>query len=384
MNNVSFRVHRGDLADAVGWVARSLPTKPAQAVLRAMVIDANEDGLNVSGYDHETSARTTARAEVSKTGRVAVAGKLLSDIVATMPNRDVDVSTDESKMRLVCGASRFELPIVSLEDYPRLPDMPGVVGEVDPVSFAGAVSQVSSAVARDNTLPMLTGVHVTSDGRGLTLAATDRFRLAVRKVPWTPAVDDRNVDVLVPSKALVETSRALDTSVPVKLAVDGGGIFGVHVGARETTARLLDADFPNVTPLLPQSHSCVATADTAMMLESIKRVSLVADRNAQIVLRFTPGGVELSASGSDLGRASESIPGELHGADEFTTAFNAGYLRDGLQIMPSERVMFGFTNQAKPAIIIPQPSAVPDLDGESYVTPATDLTYLLTPVRLPG
>lgn len=382
MPNVEFRIRRDDLADVVSWVARRLPTKPTQAVLRAMVVDAHEGGLTVSGFDHETSARTTVNAEVSSPGKVAVAGKLLSDIVATMPNRDVEVSADDSAMVLRCGAAKFELPLVGLDEYPQLPELPEMVGEVDPSVFADAVNQVVSAVAKDDALPMLTGVHMSADGAELTLTATDRFRLAVRRVPWSPS-EDSSLEALVPAKSLAETSRSLDMLVPVKLAV-GGGIFGVQVGERETTSRMLDADFPNVQPLLPTRHTSVAFVDVADMLAAIKRVSLVADRNAQIRLRFTREGLVLSASGSDLGQASERVAAELHGVDVFEVAFNAGYLRDGLQVMPSERVMFGFTDAGKPAIMVPAIGGVPVFEGGSCPTPDSDFVYLIMPVRLPG
>ena len=186
-NNVSFRVHKDELADAAAWVARSLPTKSTQPVLRAVVITADDNGLEFAGFDYEVSTRVRIAAEVNEPGRVAVAGKLLADIVGTMPNDAIEVSTDGKVMTLRARSSRFELPLIALDDYPQLPQLPEVTGRISPAALTGAVTQVASAAGRDDTLPMLTGIRVEIEGERVVLAATDRFRLAVREFDWQPA-----------------------------------------------------------------------------------------------------------------------------------------------------------------------------------------------------
>lgn len=390
---VSFRVHKDDLAEAVAWVARSLPTKNTQPVLRAVVITADDNGLEFAGFDYEVSSRVRIGAEVDQPGRVAVAGKLLADIVSNMPAKPVEVTTDQSKMKLRGGAARFELPLMSLDDYPQLPALPEVTGSILPAALAGAVTQVAAAAGRDDTLPMLTGIHMEVQGNHLKLTATDRFRLAVRSLEWNPVSPDVQAKLLIPAKTLLDTARTLDTHIddPVEIAVGGAGniggdgLFGLHSGARETTTRMLDADFPNVAPLLPKAHSSIASVEIAPLLESIRRVSLVADRNAQIRLHFREGELALHASGADSGEAQETIPAAFTGADELLIAFNAGYLRDGLSVIDTDRVMFGFTEASRPAIMIPEPAELPEAAADgTYPTPETHFTYLLMPVRLPG
>lgn len=390
---VSFRVHKDDLSDAVAWVARSLPTKNTQPILRAVVITADDSGLEFAGFDYEVSSRVRIAAEVSQPGRVAVAGKLLADIVANMPAKPVEVSTDGSTMVLQGGSARFELPLMPLDDYPQLPTLPEVTGRISPSAFVGAVTQVAAAAGRDDTLPMLTGIHIEIAGGELQLTATDRFRLAIRRIGWEPESDDVEAKLLVPAKTLLDNARTLDTHLddPVEIAVGasgsigGDGLFGLHSGNRETTTRMLDADFPNIQPLLPKAHTSVASVEIAPLLEAIRRVSLVADRNAQVRMHFREGELTLFASGADSGEASETIDAAFTGSDELLIAFNAGYLKDGLSVIPTDRVVFGFTEASRPAIMIPEPEQLPEAsDDGTFATPASDFTYLLMPVRLPG
>ncbi|WIM67691.1 DNA polymerase III subunit beta [Corynebacterium breve] len=393
-NNVSFRVHKDDLSDAVAWVARSLPTKNTQPILRAVVITADDNGLEFAGFDYEVSSRVRIAAEVDQPGRIAVAGKLMADIVANMPAKPVEVSVvDGTRLLLQGGSARFELPLMPLDDYPQLPTLPEVTGTISPSLFVAAVTQVASAAGKDDTLPMLTGVHMEVSGSHVQLAATDRFRLALRTLEWDPVSPDVTANLLIPAKTLQDNARTLDSHLedPIEIAVGTGdnvggeGLFGLHSSNRETTTRMLDADFPNIQPLLPKTHTSIATVPIAPLLEAIRRVSLVADRNAQLRMEFQPGQVTLYASGADSGEASETLQCAFTGADELTIAFNSGYLKDGLSVIRTERVVFGFTEPSRPAIMIPEPEDIPEAEADgSFPTPATDFTYLLMPVRLPG
>ena len=250
-----------------------------------------------------------------------------------------------------------------------------------------------AAAGKDDTLPMLTGVHMEIDGSEIQLAATDRFRLAMRTVEWDPVAEDVSAKLLVPAKTLQENARTLDSNLnnPIEIAVGAGdnigadGLFGLHAESRETTTRMLDADFPNVHPLLPKSHTAIATVEIAPLQEAIRRVALVTDRNAQIRMQFSEGEVILSAGGSDSGTAEETLPCAFTGRDELIIAFNPMYLKDGLNVVHTDRVMFGFTEPSRPAIMVPEPDEIPEADEDgNYPTPETDFTYLLMPVRLPG
>lgn len=390
--NVSFRVAREDLVTAVAWVARNLPTKPTQPVLRAMLITADDEGLELAGYDYDVSTRVRLSAEVSQPGRIAVAGKLLSEITGSLPNKPVDFRIDGSKAFVTCGSSRFELPLIPLDDYPMLPKLPAGTGSINAKLFTEAVSQVASAAGKDDSLPMLTGVSMEIVGNQINLAATDRFRLALRTFEWEANDPELNVKLLIPARTLLDNARSLDSGLndSIDIAVGTGdqvgreGLFGVHTDNRETTTRLLGADFPNIAPLLPKEHTAIASVEIAPLVDAIRRVSLVAERNAQIVLHFSEGQVILTAGATEAGHAEETLPCAFTGK-ELTIAFNPGYLKDGLSVVPTSRAVFGFTEPSRPAIMIPEPEEMPSANENGiFQTPDTYFTYLLMPVRLPG
>lgn len=391
-NNVRFTVPKDDFSTALGWVARSLPSKPTQPVLRGVLIEANDEGLVLSGFDREVSTKITINAEVDEPGRILIAGKLANDIVGSLPNKPITLELQDTKVLVTSGNSRFELPAMTIEDYPELPSLPGVTGTIDPHLFSEAVSQVATAAGRDDTLPMLTGVHVELDGENVTMAATDRFRLAVRTLQWNPAQAENQATLLIPARTLSDTARSLDSqnSDPIEIAVGSGdsigqdGLLGIATDSRHTTTRLLDAEFPKFRPLLPTSHTAVASVEIAPLQDAIRRVSLVADRNSQIRMKFEDGTLTLSAGGSEVGSATEQLQCAFAG-EPLEIAFNPGYLKEGLAAIHTPRVVFGFTLASRPAIMVPDAGELPEADSEgNFATPETDFTYLLMPVRIPG
>ena len=388
---MKFRVARDEFADAVAWVARSLPSRPPVPVLGCVVLLADDAGLTVSGFDYEVSAQQQIGAEVAEPGQVLVSGRLLADITKALPNKPVDVSLDGARVAITCGSAKFSLPTMPVEDYPQLPDVPAVTGLIPAQVFAEAISQVAVAAGRDDTLPMLTGVRVEIDGKTVVLAATDRFRLAVRELEWEPADSGASGAVLVPAKTLSESARtASSDSGDVKLAFGSGsalggeGILGIVGETKQTTTRLLDAEFPKFRQLLPASHTAIATIESAPLIEAIKRVALVVERGAQVRMEFRDGSVLLTAGGDEAGRAEEELPVQFYG-EPLTIAFNPTYLQDGLSAIGVATVDFGFTTPSRPAVLRPSTGDEPIADESgAFVAPDSVFTYLLMPVRLPG
>jgi len=390
---MKFRVAREEFADAVAWVARSLPARPPVPVLGGVLLstDAGTDGLTVSGFDYEVSAQVGVSAEVADGGRVLVSGRLLADITRSLPNRPVDVTVDGSRVNIVCGSARFSLPTMPAEDYPQMPAMPEGTGSLPAEVFAEAVGQVAVAAGRDDTLPMLTGVRVEIEGSTVLLAATDRFRLAVRSFTWSPQTDGVSVAVLVPAKTLAESAKTLTgASGEVQLALGSAGsgasegLLGLAGSGRRTTTRLLDAEFPKFRQLLPTEHASVAEVAVAPLVEAIKRVSLMAERGAQVRMEFTADGLRLTAGGDDEGKAEEELPADFTG-EPLTIAFNPGYLLDGLSVLRSERMSMGFTTASRPAVLRPADADGAAVEGTGpFPAPDSAYTYLVMPVRLPG
>jgi DNA polymerase III subunit beta len=390
LTDLKFRLVRDDFADAVAWVARALPTRPTVPVLAGVLLTGSDDGLTVSGYDYEVSSEVRLAAEIASPGKALVSGRLLSDITRSLPNKPVDVQVQGTRVSLACGSAKFSLPTMAVEDYPTLPTLPDETGTLSADVFAEAISQVAIAAGRDDTLPMLTGIRVEISGESVVLAATDRFRLAVRELTWSAGAPGVEAAVLVPAKTLAEAAKSGIDGNEVHLSLGAGpavgkdGLLGISGNGKRSTTRLLDAEFPKFRQLLPTEHTAVASIGVAELTEAIKRVALVADRGAQVRLEFSGEVLRLSAGGDDMGRAEEDVPVDFAG-EALTIAFNPTYLTDGLSSLHSERVSFGFTTPSRPAVLRPagDDDAQPSDSGPFPAVP-TDYVYLLMPVRLPG
>jgi DNA polymerase-3 subunit beta len=388
---MKFRVERDVLADAAAWVARSLPARPPVPVLGGVLVEAvggaDGDRLVVSGFDYETSARVELDATIGDPGRVLVSGRLLADITRALPSKPVDLVVDGSRATINCGSSRFSLPTMPVEDYPQLPAMPQLAGTVPADRLAEAVGQVAVAAGRDDTLPMLTGVRLEIDGTRLTLAATDRFRLAVRELDWAPEDTEQETAVLIPARTLAEVAKTLGGSGTIALALSAGdGMLGVSGGGRRATTRLLDAEFPRFRQLIPAEHTSAAVLEVAGLVEAIKRVALVTDRVAQVRMEFGEDGLRLAAGGDDVGSAEEELTCEFEG-EPLNIAFNPGYLLDALGALHTERAQLTFTTPNRPALVRPVPAAPAATDADAapnQAQPVPGYLHLLMPVRLPG
>jgi DNA polymerase-3 subunit beta len=391
LTELRFCLAREDFADAVAWVAKNLPTRPTAPVLAGVLLTGSDDGLTISGFDYEVSAEIWVAAEIGSPGSVLVSGRLLSDITRALPAKPVEVAVEGTLMSLTCGSARFSLPTMSVEDYPTLPTLPEETGVVSGDLFGEAIGQVAVAAGRDDTLPMLTGIRVEIAGETVVLAATDRFRLAVRELRWSTPNTEIEAAVLVPAKTLAEAAKTGAVGTEVHLALGAGstvgreGLLGIRSDGKRSTTRLLDADFPKFRQLLPSEHTAMATVNVAELTEAIKRVALVADRGAQIRMEFSDNSLRLSASTDNIGRAEEDLPVDFAG-EGLIIAFNPSYLTEGLGSLHSEKVSFGFTTSNKPAVLRPVVGDDVDVPSGNGPFPAleTDYVYLLMPVRLPG
>ena len=375
---MELRVERDALADAVVWTARSLPTRPPLQVLLGLLLEAGEQALSVSGFDYEVSSRVNVDVATATPGRVLVPGRLLADIVRSLPAQPVDLRLEGGRVVLTCGAARFTLPTMQVEDYPSLPAMPRTAGTLGSDVFAAAVGQVALAAGRDDTLPVLTGVRMEIEGDTVTLAATDRYRLAVRTLTWRPEVADLSTTALVPARTLADTAKALTSGPEVAVALatgSGDGMVGFEGAGRRTTSRLLEGEFPKYRSLLPNESTAVAEVATAPFVEAVKRVALVAERNTPVRLDFSPDGVVLEAGGSDHAQASERMDCGWEGP-AMQIAFNPGFLLDGLSAVDSDTTTLSFTGPTRPAVL----TGKRDRDAPEAAT--ADYRYLLMPVRL--
>lgn len=376
---MEFELERDAFADAVAWTARGLPARPVVPVTAGVLMEVADGALTVTGFDFEVANRVEVPVTDKAGGRVLVSGKLLAEIARALPPKDVRVAVESNRLSVRCGASRFALPLMQVEDYPAVPELPPRSGAVAADVFASAVAQVTTAASKDETLPMLTGVRMQIEPERLVLAATDRYRLAERLVPWQPAGEVPSGALVIPARTLAEAAKSLGGAGEVQLAMGGdSGFVGFNAGGRQSMTRLLDGDFPKFESLWPAESSTTAVIETGALIEALRRVSLVAQRFAPVRLAFSDGQVGLSAQAEDESSAEEELPAEVTG-DDLTIGFNASYLLDGLTAIHTPQVRMAFTTGTRPTVITPIYDEGSEVAGgeETY-------RYLVMSMRLRG
>jgi DNA polymerase III subunit beta len=440
---MKFTVERDALAEAVAWVARALPGRPVVPVLTGLLLSAGrdegaghdqragqdggagpgdepgQDFLTLSCFDYEVSARVRVRAEVAEPGKVLVPGRLLVEIVRSLPPHQVEFADDTDGVSVICGDAAFMLTPLPVADYPELPELPQLAGTADGGALAAAIAQVTPAASRDDTLPMLTAVCVELGGETMTLAATDRYRLAVRDLAWQPAVAPAAQDspaqgpaapgriaLLVPARTLSDAARMMSGGTEVRVVLrhadtagqvrgpdtaaagagraDGGrsgaeAMIGFESGQRRLTTRLLAGEFIRYRSRFPEQFGCTADLPAEAFAEAVRRVALVAERGTPVQLSFAPGRVTVGAATQGQARARETVAAEFTG-DEPSIAFSPQYLLDGVIAATAAapdateagaaQVRLRFTSPAKPAVITPGPGA------------NDEFRYLVVPQRL--
>jgi DNA polymerase III subunit beta len=396
---MKFTVERDALAEAVAWAARALPARPVMPVLAGLLLTAGQDEkqdqngfgfLTLSCFDYEVSARVRVHAEVAEPGTVLVPGRLLVEIVRSLPPHQVEFADDPDGVSVTCGDAAFMLTPLPAAEYPELPELPQLAGIADGGALAAAISQVTPAASRDDTLPMLTAVSVEFDGATMTLAATDRYRLAVRDLAWSPAPgvgDQGRIGLLVPARTLGDAARMMShgTEVRVMLLPPGDtrqaaeAMIGFETGDRRLTTRLLAGEFIRYRSRFPEEFGCTADLPAEAFAEAVRRVALVAERGTPVQLTFAPGRVTVGAATQGQARARETVAADFTG-NEPSIAFSPQYLLDGVtaaaaavggNLAPeAAQVRLRFTSPAKPAVISPVSGA----DG--------DFRYLVVPQRL--
>lgn len=382
-------VERDVLAEAVAWVARSLPNRPSVPILAGLLMKAQGGQLVLSSFDYETSARITIAAQVDEEGEALVSGRLLSEIARSLPNRPARFTANANHVELVCGSARFTLQMLPVDDYPQLPEMPAETGSVPSDDFARSVAQVVVAAGRDELLPVFTGVRIEIDDDRLSMLATDRYRMALKELTWNPVSTQSESAALVPARVLSESARSMGSGETVSLAlssgIEGEGLIGLSGegsgGRRELTTRLLDGEFPKVRHLMDIKPNVTVRAKTEEVLESVKRVSLVAERNTSLRMVIEPDHIALDAATGDQAQATEAIEAQVSnvaGGDMAVSAvgFNPRYLSDALSALDTPYVQFSFTAPGKPCLV----QGLPDIDGE----PEADYKHVIMLMRLPG
>lgn len=373
---MKFTIEQSKLVDVVNWVSRSLSTRPIQTALLGIVIDVEGNKVVLSGSDLETASRATTDADVATPGKVLVPGKLLADISRSLPNKPVTIQLDGTRVLVNAGSAKFTLPVLPIAEYPNLPDMPEALGTIDADVFSHAVAQVSTAAGKDDSLPSLTGIHVEVIGENITMAATDRYRLAVRELTFSPARPNTEAVALVRARTLNDAAKTLATSKNVNIALapasSNDRLAGFQTETKSTTTRLLDGTFPPYRHLLPQESLTTTVIEVAPFLDAVRRVALVTDKTIPLKLTFSGNTVTLEAGGGEEAQANEVFEIQKTGED-LSIAFNPNYLLDGLHAISAPYAQISFNTASKAAIIMGKP----DVNAAAV----ENFRYLLMPTK---
>ena len=362
------------LADAVAWTSRVIDARPSNPILAGVKLEAIEGTLQFSAFNYEISARHHIEAGVDEAGSVLVQGKLLADITKSLRSEKTYLVTDGSTLTITSGKSKFTLQLMPDTEYPDLPVVPAMLGQVDAPTFVQAVNQACVAVSREENRPVLTGVRMQFQGDKVVMTSTDRFRLARATFTWTPQNPDVDTTTLVRGSLLKDVARALDEHQNIRLDFDADSptLLGFENAGRVSTSQLIDGEFPVVDRLFADEYPIQAVVNKQDLLDAISRVALVAERNAPIRMTFTGQEVALSAGSVDEAQANETLDIDMDG-DDITVAFNPSYLKEGLSAVTEPFVRIKMTTPVKPVEFNGQQEADSD---ESM-----DYRYLLVPMR---
>jgi DNA polymerase III subunit beta len=372
---MNFVVERDPLIDAVNWVARSLSARPIQTALLGIMIDVT-DVITLTGSDLETSTKASISADINTKGKVLVPGRLLAEIARSLPAKPISFTLDGTRVLVKAGSAKFTLPTLPANEYPNLPELPQAAGSIPGDVFAAAVQQVAIAAGKDDSLPTLTGVQIEINKNTITLAATDRYRLAVKEINWSPKDQNLESSTLLRARTLVDAAKSLVGSGEIVFSlspsITNEKLVGFVSEEKSMTSRTLDGTFPPFRHLLPSESTAEATIEVAPFLDSVRRVALVTDKTVPLRLIFANNTLQLEAGTGEDAQATEELNINYSG-ENINIAFNPTFLTDGLQAINSPFVHISFTGDKKPAV----------LTGKNEPGGATNNSYkyLLMPMR---
>jgi DNA polymerase-3 subunit beta len=376
---VKFQVNRDVFSEAVSFTVKLLPQRTTLPILSGVLIEASADGLVLSSFDYEVSARTEISAQVEEPGRVLVSGRLLADIASRLPNAPVKFSTEDGRITVACGSGHFTLLSMPVEEYPTLPQISDQSGSLDAEEFGAAISQVAVAASRDDVTPVITGVQLDVTASTISLVATDRYRVAVREIPWDSSGSGiTEATALVPARTLSEIGKTFGHSGTISVAItntDDRELIAFSADKKTVTSLLIKGNFPPVKRLFPETVENYAVVNTSELIDAVRRVALVLEREAALRFSFSIEGVTLEAIGSEQAQASESIDAFLTGSDT-VVSLKPQFLLDGLTSVHSEFVRISFTktdNPNKPGPVLITSQSSKDQPG------ADNYKYLLQP-----
>jgi DNA polymerase III subunit beta len=350
---VKLSVSRETFLSRLGIAVRGASTRSAIQTLSGVFLKVEDSRLELQSTDMELGIRVGLDLDEGTDGSAVVPGRLLLDVVRALPKDDLTLEyrSAQQDVEVVAGPSTFHLRTLPPEDFPNLPDKPSEASLTVPVdAFVQTIDRVARSASRDETRPHLTGVLVSATGNELRMVATDSYRLSVKETTLEQPLEG-NLEANVPARTLQELSRI----------ATAGGADAIGVSALENqviftvddvvlSSRLVEGRFPNYQQLLPDSYEHELRVARAEILEVVRRVSLLAQKNAPLRLRFSEGTLDVSAQTPDVGEASESLPVPF-GGEPLEIGFNPEFFRDGLESAETDDLVLKLISPLRPGLI---------------------------------
>jgi DNA polymerase-3 subunit beta len=359
---------RDELVAKLAVVSRAVSTRTAVQILAGVLLRAESGELHLAATDMELSLRTSLEANVDEEGAVVVQGRTLVDIARLLPADEVEIAyrPEEGVVHITCGNYSSRLHTYAVEDFPRLPEVTAApTFGVDADTLLATVSQVSRSASRDESRPVLTGILVRFEPERLVMAATDSYRLSVKETPLEGS--QQELEAIIPARALTELGRVATGVGELELGVHENQVV-FRAGDVTLTTRRIDGQFPNYKQLLPETFERTVTLARVELLDVVRRVSVMAQRNAPLRLRFNEGELTVSAQTQDVGEATETLAVDWSG-EPLEIGFNPEFLREGVESVSSDDLELNLISPLRPAVI----------KGES-----DEFRYLIMPIRLAG
>jgi DNA polymerase-3 subunit beta len=356
--------------------ARVASSRSAVQALSGVKLDVSANALELRATDMEVGLRLRIPAADTSPGTAVLPARLLLDIVRTLPSAQValELRPADQAVTLVSGTAVFDLRTLRSEDFPHLPESPAVSVMLDAAAFIDTVARVARSASRDDTRPVLTGILVSASDSSLRMVATDSYRLSVKTAQLAEPVA-APFEANVPARALQELARIAQQTAAEQIGVarlDNQVVFTLAGGGGEESdamlsSRLIDGQFPNFQQLLPESAEHELLVAREELVDVVRRISLLAQKNAPLRLGFSAGELRVSAQTPDVGEAHETVPLNFDG-EPFEIGFNPEFLRDGLESVESQEIVIKLSSPLRPGLI-------ESADGSGFV-------YLVMPIRL--
>ncbi|WP_283593665.1 DNA polymerase III subunit beta [Limosilactobacillus galli] len=378
---MKFTINRPAFISQLNNVLRAISSKTTIPILTGLKMVVDKERIILTGSNSDITIESVIDANnpdydltVEDSGAIVLPARFFSEIVKKLPDKQVTIEvTSGFQADITSGTAKFQINGQDAENFPHLPEV-----ETDKTItlpndvLQEVIRQTVIAVSKQESRPILAGIHITLHDGLLTAVATDSHRLAQRKVALKDVDNGIDFDVIIPGKSMNELSGMIsDVDEDVLVQVTENQILFIF-GNTHFYSRLLEGNYPETSQLIPDTADTTVELDAGSFLASIERASLLSheSRNDVVKLTLKPSEnlVRISSDSPDIGTVEEEVATTALDGNDLEISFNPNYMKDALRSFGQTTVKISFTSPLRPFTLVPTE------DGENFV-------HLITPVR---